>query len=255
MDDHDDGDLFQCSFCGQAPSGPDTLIAGPHGVFICGGCVLVCGAIVEQGRGAPGEPPDHLEQALRPRAPGGPAGAGRQEAGGDRTGRDGPGGDRTGGPGEAAGGVASVGDVDWVLEVPDAAWVPPPADPLLTALVPTRDRLEALLGREPTIAELAAELGVDGRTVMEALFRSAAPDTTLLGTPGTPGTSRARSTPSALGTPCAPGEDAAGAGAPEALPAPAAAELLRDVRALQAALGALVERLSGLAGEPGQLPA
>lgn len=249
MDDHDDGDgdLFQCSFCGQAPSGGDTLIAGPSGVFICGGCVLVCEAIVEQGRGAPAEPPDHLEQALRPRAPGGPAGAGRQEAAGDRAGRDGPGGDRTGGGGDAVGWVASAGAVDWVPAVPDAAaWAPPPAGPLLADLVPARDRLEVRLGREPTIAELAAELGVDGRTVMEALFRSAAPDATLLGTPGAPG---------APGTRRAPDAAAAGGTPPAALPAPAAAELLREVRVLQAGLGALVERLSGLAGEPGQLPA
>ncbi len=42
---------YQCSFCGKDNTSVERMIAGPHRVYICSGCVALCNAIIAKEEG------------------------------------------------------------------------------------------------------------------------------------------------------------------------------------------------------------
>lgn len=53
-----------CSFCGKSSAEVRKLIAGPGGVYICDGCVMVCGRILKKELPEPGTPPPRKCQVV-----------------------------------------------------------------------------------------------------------------------------------------------------------------------------------------------
>ncbi len=46
--------VMRCSFCGKTDARVEHLIAGPRGIYICGGCVDACNRIITEARAAAG---------------------------------------------------------------------------------------------------------------------------------------------------------------------------------------------------------
>lgn len=46
--------VMRCSFCGRTDAQVEHLLAGPRGIYICGGCVDTCSRILTEARAAAG---------------------------------------------------------------------------------------------------------------------------------------------------------------------------------------------------------
>jgi ribosomal protein L37AE/L43A len=59
---------YTCSFCGKSRDEVQRLIAGPHGVFICNECVMLCNEILTHDKhSTPAQQGDGPRQTVRHR--------------------------------------------------------------------------------------------------------------------------------------------------------------------------------------------